>query len=289
LGIAGLVTAAIIGLALAIVKLRGEYNKVGGLSAKVTKRINNQAASYLKEKKNIDKLRTSSNNLALTTKQRQKAYDELVATYPDYFDAMKIEDGKIVNVVKKYDQLIDKLKDVARQRAINDTMTDLEQQKLDLEIEVSAMYPGLSLDEIQEKIEYIAAESNKTFGDRLTNNLKETLQQLNLIDDDWLSVENQLDQINALDKEINKLAKMGGQLIVDEENNKVNTTPGTSPQFKANEKLAKLESDRQQARNEHFKALYERNLAKEKELAGVESDRQQSRNEFYKDQYDRQQ
>jgi tape measure domain-containing protein len=288
LGVAGLVTASIVGLTLAIVKLRSEYNKVGGLSDKVTKRIKNQSESYLKEKKNIDKLRHSANNLALTIKQRQKAYDELVTTYPDYFDAMKIEEGEVFNIVKRYDQLIDKLKDVARQRAISDAMTDLTADKVALEIEVSAMFPGLTLDEIQEKIEYIAKESNKDFGDRLTNNLKEVLQQLNIIDDDWLSVENQLDQINALNKEINKLAKMGGQIIVDDQTPGENGNPD-SPQFKANEKLAKLEAERQQARNAHFKALYDRNLGKEKELAGIESERQQSRNEFYKDQYDRQQ
>lgn len=290
LGVAGLVVGALIGITVAIVKLRSEYNKVNGLSAKVSKRIENNAASYLKEKKSIDKLRTASNNLALTTNQRQKAYDELVTTYPDYFDAMKIEEGQIVNVVKKYDQLIDKIKNVARQRAISQEMIELEQDKLDLEIAISAQFPGLTLSEIQEKIEYIATESNKTFGGRLKNNLSEVLQQLNLIDDDWLSVENQLDQINALNTEINKLAKLGADpTMFDETSSTTPTTTNGGGGGKANEKLAQAESDRQQARNEHFRALYERNLKREKELADIEAERQQSRNDFYKDQYDRQQ
>lgn len=218
IGIAGLVTASIIAVTAAVIKLNAEYQKVNGLSKRVNKRIEQQAATYLKEKENIDKLRASSNNLSLSLEQRQKAYDTLVDQYPDYFKSMKIEEGQIVDVVSKYDELIAKIKDVARQRAISKTMTELEQKKLDLEIEISAKYPGLTIDEIQKKIEHIAKESNNTFGKRLKNNLREALQQLNIVEDDWLMVENQLDEINALNREINKLANMGGVSLIDENN-----------------------------------------------------------------------
>jgi tape measure domain-containing protein len=278
LSVATVLTAAFVGVAVAVAKLYIQYGKVNGLAKKVNKSVEKNALSYLKEQKSIDKLRTASNNMALSLEERQDAYDQLVKEYPDYFDAVDIEEGKVVNVVKKYDELIQKLKDVARARAITQQMQELEQKKLELEIEVSAEFPGFTLDEIGEKIEHIAAESNKTFGGRLKNNLSEILQTIGLVDEDWLSVENQLDEINALNREINKLAKMGVTTDTNSNsnNNKEDDKGGGGG---GKDTKAQDEADRQAARNAYFRDRAEREKKLQAELAQLEAQMQQDRNE----------
>jgi uncharacterized protein YqgQ len=264
LAVASVGIAASLGIvALAIGKLYIEYTKVEGLADSVSKSIDKNAASYLKEKFSIDKLIAASNNMALSIEDRQKAYNKLVSDYPDYFKALDIEEGKVVDVVGRYDELIAKLQEVARVRATEKILQDLEEEKQKLVLEVSAMFPGLTLEEIQEKIEQIATESNKTFGDRLKNNLSEMLQQLGLVDKDWLNVENQLDQINAIERQIKKYAKMGIKAPLDIDNAPENTDTNTTFSSGNTEKelsiLEQIKADFEKESKE-LKSLYDDNL-----------------------------
>ena len=204
-----LIAASVALVVLGIRKMIKAQNRIKNISKDVTKELDKNSMSYVKQKVQVNNLLKPVNNLMLSTEKRTAALKKLQQIHPDYFQDLTIEEGKVLDVKDAYDKLITSLKNTARQKAISTMLEDLQGRKLNLEIEMGEAFQGQSIDEIKDFADKGAKEGSDSFFKRLKNNLKEGLNDLGVADftEEWQKAERAVDEYLAVQREINKLMK----------------------------------------------------------------------------------
>ena len=141
----GLVAAAIAAVVVGLIawtrrtkeltQAQKDRKAVAEMNAEIEKKVNDQTADEISK---IERLKTAIHNKNLSEKSRLKAIQDLQKIIPGY-NAQISREGDIINEnTKAINDYIDAIKRKARANVVEQKLTDITRQKLDIEAELEA-------------------------------------------------------------------------------------------------------------------------------------------------------